>query len=54
VLNAAAGLIAGGLVDDLADGVEAAAASIDDGRAAAVLERLVATSQAAAGRSTAG
>ena len=40
VLNAAAGLLAGGKVDDLAAGVEAAKASIDDGRAAGVLERL--------------
>lgn len=40
VLNAAAGLLAGGKVDHLAAGVEAAKASIDDGRAAGVLERL--------------
>ena len=40
VLNAAAGLLAGGAVDDLAAGVEAAQACIDDGRAAGVLERL--------------
>ena len=48
VLNAAAGLLVGGMVDDLAAGVEAAQASLDDGRAGAVLSRLVATSQAAA------
>lgn len=48
VLNAAAGLVAGGAVDDLVAGVEAAAAAIDDGRAAAVLERLVAVSRDAA------
>lgn len=48
VLNAAAGLLVGGLVDDLADGVEAAQLAIDDGRAMVVLERLVATSQSAA------
>jgi len=40
VLNAAAGLLAGGRVDSLGRGVELAQASIDDGRAAAVLERL--------------
>lgn len=40
VLNAAAGLLAGGAVDDLAAGVEAAQASVDDGRAAGVLDRL--------------
>jgi anthranilate phosphoribosyltransferase len=45
LLNAAAGLVASGLVDDLADGLVAAAASIDDGRAAAVLTRLVEVSQ---------
>ena len=36
-----------GRVDDLAAGVELAAESIDSGRAAAALEALVATSQAA-------
>ena len=40
VLNAAAGLMAGGLVDDLSAGVEAAQASIDEGRAATILDRL--------------
>ena len=34
VLNAAAGLVVAGIADDLAQGVEAAAAAIDDGRAA--------------------
>ena len=48
VLNAAAGLVVGGLVEDLGAAVEAAVAAIDDGRAAAVLERLVTVSQAAA------
>lgn len=38
VLNAAAGLVVAGLVDELGDGVEAAAAAIDDGRAEAVLD----------------
>lgn len=47
VLNAAAGLVAAGIVDELADGVEAAAASLAEGRAAAALEALVAESQAA-------
>lgn len=46
-LNAAAGLVVGGVVDDLGAGYEAAQASIDDGAAAAVLERVVAVSQAA-------
>ena len=40
VLNAAAGLLAGGAVDDLAAGVQAAQACVDDGRAAGVLDRL--------------
>jgi anthranilate phosphoribosyltransferase len=48
VLNAAAGLVAGGAVDDLAAGVAAAASSLDEGRAAGVLDQLAATSQAAA------
>jgi anthranilate phosphoribosyltransferase len=49
LLNAAAGVVAAGLADDLQGGLEAAAASIDEGRAAGVLEKLVATSQAQAG-----
>ena len=44
LLNAAAGLVAAGVADDLAHGLEAAAASVDEGRAAAVLDRLVAVS----------
>ena len=40
VLNAAAGLLAAGVVADLAAGVEAAEAAIDDGRAAAKVEAL--------------
>ncbi|MCB1015480.1 MAG: anthranilate phosphoribosyltransferase [Acidimicrobiales bacterium] len=40
VLNAAAGLLAGGAVDDLGEGVALAQATIDDGRAVAVLDRL--------------
>jgi anthranilate phosphoribosyltransferase len=46
-LNAAAGLVTAGLVDDLAAGIEAARAAIDDGRAAGALERLVVSSNAA-------
>jgi anthranilate phosphoribosyltransferase len=49
VLNAAAGLVAAGLAPGLPEGVEQAAAAIDDGRAAAALERLVTVSKAAAG-----
>ena len=45
LLNAAAGLIAAGVVDDLAEGIAASAAAIDDGRAAGVLEALVAASR---------
>jgi anthranilate phosphoribosyltransferase len=47
VLNAAAALMVIGRVDDLAAGVELACESIDTGRAAGALEKLVATSQAA-------
>ncbi|HEV3401031.1 MAG TPA: anthranilate phosphoribosyltransferase [Acidimicrobiales bacterium] len=46
LLNAAAGIVAGGLADDLVEGMAAAAAAVDDGRAAGVLERLVAASGA--------
>jgi anthranilate phosphoribosyltransferase len=46
VLNAAAGLIAGGAAEGLLDGLAAAAAAIDDGRAAAALDQLVAISNA--------
>jgi anthranilate phosphoribosyltransferase len=48
VLNAAAALMVIGRVDDLPDGVDLAVDSIDSGRAAAALEALVTTSQAAA------
>jgi anthranilate phosphoribosyltransferase len=48
VLNAAAGLLVGGAVGSLADGIDRAGAALDDGRAAAVLDRLVAASQAGA------
>ncbi|MFP5317014.1 MAG: anthranilate phosphoribosyltransferase [Acidimicrobiia bacterium] len=46
VLNAAAGIVAAGLADDLAEGLEAATAAVDEGKAAAVLERLVTVSNA--------
>ena len=48
LLNAAAGVVVAGLADDLAAGFELARGSLDDGRAAGVLERLVAASNAAA------
>ncbi len=47
VLNAAAALVVAGLADEIGDGIEQAKASIDDGRAAAVLEGFVRTSVAA-------
>jgi anthranilate phosphoribosyltransferase len=49
LLNAAAGVVTAGLADDLASGLELATASLDEGKAADVLERLVAVSTAAAG-----
>lgn len=49
VLNAAAGLVVAGLAADLAEGLSMAQGAIDNGRAAAVLERLVAVSQAEPG-----
>lgn len=45
LLNAAAGLVVAGMVDDLGAGIEAAAKSIDSGQAAGVVERLVTVSQ---------
>lgn len=45
VLNAAAGMVAAGLADDLAEGAEAATAAIDDGNAAKALDGMVATSR---------
>ena len=48
LLNAAAGLVVSGLAADLGSGLELAAASLDEGRAAETLDRLVSTSQAAA------
>jgi anthranilate phosphoribosyltransferase len=46
-LNAAAGLVTAAMVDHVADGLELARASIDSGRAARALERLIAVSNAA-------
>lgn len=48
LLNAAAGVVTAGLADDLVGGLEQATAALDDGRAAQVLDRLVATSTDAA------
>lgn len=48
ILNAAAALVVAGAVVDLPGGLAVAAASIDEGRAASVLERLVEVSQSAA------
>jgi anthranilate phosphoribosyltransferase len=45
LLNAAAGVVAAGVADGLADGLAAAEASIHEGRAAEVLERLVTVSR---------
>ena len=44
LLNAAAGLVAAGVADDLAEGLAAAAAAVDEGGAAAALETLIAVS----------
>jgi anthranilate phosphoribosyltransferase len=44
VLNAGAALVAAGVVEDVGEGVEVAAAAIDAGAAVATLERLVAFS----------
>ena len=48
VLNAAAGIVAAGLAEDLPEGLDAAQRSLDEGRAGAVLERLVQASAVAA------
>ena len=50
LLNAAAGLVAAGLADDIGGGIDQARASIDSGAAASALDRLVTASQAAAGQ----
>ena len=44
VLNAAAGLVAAGVANDLVDGLEAASSALESGAAAAALDRLVAVS----------
>jgi anthranilate phosphoribosyltransferase len=44
LVNAAAGLLASGVVADLPEGYQRASASIDDGKAAEALERLIAVS----------
>ena len=46
LLNAAAGLVVGGVADSLEDGLVAAAAAVDDGRAARVLDDLLALTTA--------
>jgi anthranilate phosphoribosyltransferase len=51
VLNAGAALVAAGVAAGFAEGIEAADASLAEGRAAAALERLVALSGAGAGES---
>jgi anthranilate phosphoribosyltransferase len=48
VLNAAAGLVVGGAVPDIAAGLDVARAAIDDGRAQSALDALVRVSQAQA------
>ena len=48
LLNAAAGLVAGGRCRDLAEGLVLAAESVDSGAAQAVLAKVVAVSQEAA------
>jgi anthranilate phosphoribosyltransferase len=45
-MNAGAGLVVSGVADDLAEGIALAADSIDSGRAAACLDRLIAVSAA--------
>ena len=49
LLNAGAALVVAGAADDLDAGIAAAASAIDDGRAAAALDRFVAVSKVAAG-----
>jgi anthranilate phosphoribosyltransferase len=52
VLNAAAGLLMGGAVDSMPEGVKRAGEVLDDGRAATALDRLVAASQASPAQAT--
>jgi anthranilate phosphoribosyltransferase len=49
VLNAAAGLVVGGVVDDIAAGLVRASEAIDDGRAQGALDALVSVSNAPVG-----
>jgi anthranilate phosphoribosyltransferase len=51
LLNAAAGLVVSGVVDELEAGLELAASAVDSGRAMAALERVVEVSNATAGAS---
>jgi anthranilate phosphoribosyltransferase len=53
LLNAAAGLVAAGVATDLRDGIGEAAATIDDGAAAALLDRLRSERDAAKGAAAA-
>jgi anthranilate phosphoribosyltransferase len=46
LLNAAAGLVVAGVVDEMGEGIEAARASIDGGKASAALDALIAVSHA--------
>ena len=46
VLNAAAGLVVAGVVDEIGDGVKLAGDSLDNGSAAAVLDKLITASNA--------
>jgi anthranilate phosphoribosyltransferase len=46
VLNAAAGLVVAGVVDEIGDGVKLAGDALDNGAAASVLDKLVAASNA--------
>ncbi len=49
LLNAAAAIYVGGLAADLEDGVGKAAAALDSGEAAALLDKLIAATASAAG-----
>jgi anthranilate phosphoribosyltransferase len=46
LLNAAAGLVAAGIADDMSSGLEQAAAAVDSGDATGTMELLVETSRA--------
>jgi anthranilate phosphoribosyltransferase len=49
LLNAAAGLVAAGVADDLVEGIAVGAEAIDQGRAAGALDDLVRVSNAYVG-----